>query len=79
MSGTVFEITNVELAAADPYEQLAAYKRVAAMLARRAVRRRWQEHDSRRVHDFFAVVALPQMLHYCEQFQREWKDRERGI
>jgi gamma-glutamylcyclotransferase (GGCT)/AIG2-like uncharacterized protein YtfP len=33
VSGTVFEITDAELAAADQYEQLAAYKRVAAMLA----------------------------------------------
>jgi Gamma-glutamyl cyclotransferase, AIG2-like len=31
--GTVFEITDVELAAADQYEQRAAYTRVAAMLA----------------------------------------------
>jgi gamma-glutamylcyclotransferase (GGCT)/AIG2-like uncharacterized protein YtfP len=31
--GTVFDITDAELAAADRYEQLAAYKRVAAMLA----------------------------------------------
>ena len=31
--GTVFEITDAELAAADQYEELAAYKRVAAMLA----------------------------------------------
>jgi gamma-glutamylcyclotransferase (GGCT)/AIG2-like uncharacterized protein YtfP len=31
--GTAFEITDAELAAADQYEQLAAYKRVAAMLA----------------------------------------------
>jgi gamma-glutamylcyclotransferase (GGCT)/AIG2-like uncharacterized protein YtfP len=31
--GTVFEITDAELAAADQYEQLAAYTRVAAMLA----------------------------------------------
>jgi len=31
--GTVFAITDTELAAADQYEQLAAYKRVAAMLA----------------------------------------------
>ena len=30
--GTVFEITDVELAAADQYEQLAAYKRVAVTL-----------------------------------------------
>jgi gamma-glutamylcyclotransferase (GGCT)/AIG2-like uncharacterized protein YtfP len=33
VSGTVFEITDAELAAADQYEQLAAYKRLAAMLA----------------------------------------------
>ena len=33
VSGTVFEITDAELAAADQYEQLAAYKRIAAMLA----------------------------------------------
>ena len=33
VSGTVFEITDAELAAADQYEQLAAYKRVTALLA----------------------------------------------
>src|ERR1700675_2758460 len=33
VSGTVFEITDAELAAADQYEQIAAYKRIAAMLA----------------------------------------------
>jgi gamma-glutamylcyclotransferase (GGCT)/AIG2-like uncharacterized protein YtfP len=33
VSGTVFEISDAELAAADRYEQFAAYKRVAAMLA----------------------------------------------
>ncbi len=33
VSGTVFEITDVELAAADQYEQFAAYKRIAAVLA----------------------------------------------
>lgn len=33
VSGTVFEITDAELAAADQYEQRAAYNRVAAMLA----------------------------------------------
>ena len=33
VSGTVFEITDAELAAADRYEQLAAYKRVAGLLA----------------------------------------------
>lgn len=33
VSGVVFEITDVELAAADQYEQIAAYKRIIAMLA----------------------------------------------
>ena len=33
VSGTVFEITEAELAAADQYEQRARYKRVAATLA----------------------------------------------
>jgi gamma-glutamylcyclotransferase (GGCT)/AIG2-like uncharacterized protein YtfP len=31
--GTVFEITEAELAAADQYEQRAVYKRIAALLA----------------------------------------------
>jgi gamma-glutamylcyclotransferase (GGCT)/AIG2-like uncharacterized protein YtfP len=33
VSGTVFEITDSELAAADRYEQSAAYERIAATLA----------------------------------------------
>jgi gamma-glutamylcyclotransferase (GGCT)/AIG2-like uncharacterized protein YtfP len=33
VSGTVFEITDAELAAADQYEQTAAYKRIAVTLA----------------------------------------------
>ena len=33
VSGTVFEITDAELAAADQYERLAAYTRVTAILA----------------------------------------------
>ncbi len=33
VSGTVFEITDAELAAADKYEQLAAYNRVGVLLA----------------------------------------------
>jgi hypothetical protein len=33
VSGIAFEITDAELAAADQYEQLVEYKRVAAMLA----------------------------------------------
>jgi gamma-glutamylcyclotransferase (GGCT)/AIG2-like uncharacterized protein YtfP len=32
VSGTIFEITDAELAAADAYEQLAAYKRIAVTL-----------------------------------------------
>ena len=32
VSGTVFEVTDAELAAADKYEQLAAYKRISATL-----------------------------------------------
>lgn len=33
VSGTVFEITDAELAAADTYERLAAYRRVSVTLA----------------------------------------------
>ena len=33
VSGTVFEVTEAELAAADEYEQRASYTRVPAMLA----------------------------------------------
>jgi gamma-glutamylcyclotransferase (GGCT)/AIG2-like uncharacterized protein YtfP len=33
VSGTVFEITDAELAAADQYEQVAAYQRITAPLA----------------------------------------------
>jgi len=45
VSGTVFEITEVELAAADQYEQRAAYKRVAATLA--SGREAWVYVDAR--------------------------------
>jgi len=45
VSGTVFEITNAELAAADQYEQVATYKRVAAMLA--SGKRAWVYIDAR--------------------------------
>jgi gamma-glutamylcyclotransferase (GGCT)/AIG2-like uncharacterized protein YtfP len=45
VSGAVFEITDAELAAADQYEQLAAYKRVAAMLA--SAKRAWVYVDAR--------------------------------
>ena len=45
VSGTVFEITEAELAAADQYEQVATYKRVAAMLA--SGKRAWVYVDAR--------------------------------
>jgi len=45
VSGTVFEVTNAELAAADQYEQVATYKRVAAMLA--SGKRAWVYIDAR--------------------------------
>jgi gamma-glutamylcyclotransferase (GGCT)/AIG2-like uncharacterized protein YtfP len=45
VSGTVFEITDAELVAADHYEQLALYKRVAAMLA--SGRQAWVYVDAR--------------------------------
>jgi gamma-glutamylcyclotransferase (GGCT)/AIG2-like uncharacterized protein YtfP len=45
VSGTVFEITDTELAAADRYEQLAEYKRVAARLA--SGRQAWVYVDAR--------------------------------
>jgi hypothetical protein len=47
VSGTVFEITEAELAAADRYEQLAAYKRIAARLA--SGREAWVYVDARSV------------------------------
>ena len=46
VSGTVFEITDAELAAADEYEQVAAYRRVAAMLA--SGTQAWVYVDARR-------------------------------
>jgi len=45
VSGTVFEITDAELAAADQYEQIAAYKRVAVVLA--SGRQAWVYVDAR--------------------------------
>ena len=45
VSGTVFEITEVELAAADEYEKLAAYQRVAVILA--SGREAWVYADGR--------------------------------
>ena len=45
VSGTVFDITDAELAAADQYEQLAAYKRVAATLA--SGKQAWVYADAR--------------------------------
>ena len=45
VSGTVFEITDAELSAADEYEKLAAYIRIAAMLA--SGKRAWLYVDAR--------------------------------
>jgi len=45
VSGTVFEITDVELAAADQYELPAAYKRIAVVLA--SGRESWVYVDAR--------------------------------
>ena len=45
VSGTVFEITDAELAAADRYEQPAAYRRISAMLA--SGRQAWLYVDAR--------------------------------
>ena len=45
VSGTVFELTDAELAAADQYEQLAAYKRIAVMLT--SGKRAWVYVDAR--------------------------------
>jgi gamma-glutamylcyclotransferase (GGCT)/AIG2-like uncharacterized protein YtfP len=45
VAGTVFEITDVELAAADQYEQLAGYKRIALMLT--SGKRAWVYLDAR--------------------------------
>ena len=47
VTGMVFEITDVELAAADQYEQLAAYKRIAATLA--SGKQTWVYVDARSV------------------------------
>ena len=45
VSGTVFEMTDAELAAADQYEQIASYKRIAATLA--SGKRAWVYVDAR--------------------------------
>lgn len=47
VSGMVFEITDAELAAADRYEELAAYKRIAATLA--SGKQAWVYVDARSV------------------------------
>ena len=49
VNGTVFEITDAELAAADQYEQLAAYKRIPATLA--SGKRAWVYVDARSAPD----------------------------
>jgi len=45
VSGTVFEVTDAELAAADQYEQAAGYKRIAATLA--SGKKAWVYVDAR--------------------------------
>jgi len=50
VSGTVFEITDAELAAADDYEQLAAYKRISARLA--SGKQAWLYVDARSAPGF---------------------------
>ena len=47
VSGTVFEITDAELAASDQYERAAAYKRIAAILA--SGKQAWVYVDERSV------------------------------
>jgi gamma-glutamylcyclotransferase (GGCT)/AIG2-like uncharacterized protein YtfP len=49
VSGTVFEITDAELAAADQYEQVAAYKRIHATLA--SGKKAWLYVDARSAPD----------------------------
>ena len=56
VSGTVFEITDAELAAADRYEQLATYKRVAAMLA--SGRQAWLYVDARSAPGAWASIVI---------------------
>ena len=57
VSGTVFEITDAELDAADRYEQLAAYKRIATMLA--SGKRAWVYVDSRSAPEAVGPLANP--------------------
>lgn len=47
VSGTVFEVTEAQLAAADEYEQAAGYRRVAVVLA--SGREAWVYMDARSV------------------------------
>lgn len=47
VSGTVFEVTDAELAASDQYERLAAYERIAAILA--SGKQAWVYVDERSV------------------------------
>jgi gamma-glutamylcyclotransferase (GGCT)/AIG2-like uncharacterized protein YtfP len=55
VSGTVFEVTDAELAAADAFERPFAYVRVAVMLA--SGKRAWVYVDARSARD---VSELPQ-------------------
>ena len=49
VSGTIFEITDAELAAADQYEQLAAYVRITVTLA--SGKQAWVYVDARSVQN----------------------------
>ena len=55
--GTVFEITDAELAAADEYEQLAAYIRIAAILA--SGKQAWVYVDARTAPGTGEAVRMP--------------------
>ncbi len=48
VSGSVFEVTDAELVAADQYETIAAYKRIVAMLA--SGKQAWVYVDARSAH-----------------------------
>jgi GrpB-like predicted nucleotidyltransferase (UPF0157 family) len=63
VSGTVFEITEAELALADRYEELAAYKRISATLA--SGKEAWVYVDGRR-----AVVVVDYDPAWAQDFER---------
>lgn len=76
VSGTVFEITAAELTAADRYEQVAAYKRIAAVLA--SGKQAWLYVDALR--EMRLVWPAQEYLRsYVEALERGWTpDNIRG-